>query len=403
MIIRAFVIFLCPLLLLPNHVSALVSEARPSVPYFDQVLFLQKKVIESNKVVAASLAFADPRRNEDLCLNRMDVFAGLEKFRDIPENSWVLVDFELQSLLIAEGFAGDADVSWVKDCPDVDTCMEWGKERGLNPKEQERRANFPRPKETVKASLEGISQRMELGRKLVKAARCRGCHNLEGSGPNHAPSLTWKRIKYDRAWLENYLKAPYRMRPAMDNLMMLNYTSPNAMPSLQQEEVEAIAAYLEGVAIASAPDKNQKNELWEDYDCFSCHVKLYKSKPLDFQPTPLPEKTKTILRASSTMSLCLGCHAFADVSTVEQVSAGSAKAFAPDLLLAFEKLNIDFISSFLANPTHLVPLSQMPNLGLNGDQILEIRDIVEQIKEAIDSGEIEPNHLHYNLEKMPRQ
>ena len=127
MMIRAFVIFLCPLLLLPNHVSALVSEARSSVPYFDQVLFLQKKVIESNKVVAASLAFADPRHSEDLCLNRMDVFAGLEKFRDIPENSWVLVDFQLQSLLIAEGFAGDADVSWVKDCPDVDTCMEWAK------------------------------------------------------------------------------------------------------------------------------------------------------------------------------------------------------------------------------------------------------------------------------------
>ena len=402
-ITRAFVIFLCPLFLLSNHVSALVSEARPSVPYFDQVLFLQKKVIENNKVVAASLAFADPRNNEDLCLNRMDVFGGLEKFRNIPENNWVLVDFNLQSLLIAEGFAGDADVSWVKACPDVDTCLEWGKERGLNPKEQERRANFPRPKETVKANLEDISQRLKLGRKLVKAARCRGCHNIEGSGPNHAPSLTWRRIKYDMAWLENYLKAPYRMRPAMDNLMMLNYTSPNAMPSLQQEEVEAIAAYLEKVAIASAPGKNLRKELWEDYDCFSCHVKLYKSKPLTFQPTPLPEKTKTTLRASSTMALCLGCHAFAEMSTVKQISVGSANAFAPDLLLSFEKLNLDFISNFLANPTHLVPLSKMPNLGLNDAQILEIREIAVQIKEAIYSAEIKPNHVHYNLEKMPRQ
>jgi hypothetical protein len=39
----------------------------------------------------------------------------------------------------------------------------------------------------------------------------------------------------------------------MDNLMMLNYTSPNAMPSLQQEEVKVVAEYLERVAIASAP------------------------------------------------------------------------------------------------------------------------------------------------------
>ena len=195
-IFRAFVIFLCPVFLFPNYASALVSEARPSVSYFDQVLFLQKKLIENNKVVGASLAFADPRHSEDLCLNRMDVFGGLEKFRDIPENNWVLTDFELRSVLIAEGFAGDADVSWVKACPDVDTCLAWGEERRQDPKEVERRTKVPRPKSTAKANLEDISQRLKIGRELVKAARCRGCHNIEGSGPNYAPSLTWKRIKY---------------------------------------------------------------------------------------------------------------------------------------------------------------------------------------------------------------
>ncbi len=398
-IIRAQIILLYSILFLPVVVSALVSEGRPGNPYFDQVLFLQKKVIEDNKVVAASLAFTDPRSNEDLCLNRMDVFGGLEKFRDIPEKQWVLVDFTLQSLIIAEGFAGDADVSWVKGCPDVDTCIEWGKQRSLDPQEQERRANISRPKAVDKANLEDISQRLELGRKLVKIARCRGCHNIEGTGPNYAPSLTWKRIKYDRGWLENYLMSPYRMRPAMDNLMMLNYTSPNAMPSLQQEEVTVIAKYLESVAITSAPSDDWRKELWDDYDCFGCHVKIYKSEPLVYQPTAIPENTKVMLEASSTLSLCLGCHTFGDMRTAEQIPVGAAHPFSPDLLLAFEKLDLDFISNFLEDPTHLVPLTKMPNLGLNDDQVLEIRGIAKKIKEEIEAGQIKPNHIYYNIKK----
>ena len=398
-IIRSQIIFLCTILLLPIDTPALISEGRPGNPYFDQVLFLQKKVIENDKVVAVSLAFTDPRNNEDLCLNRMDVFDGLEKFRDIHEKQWVLVDFTLESLIIAEGFAGDADVTWVKACPDVDTCIEWGKQRAMNPEEQERRANFPRPKAVVKSNLEDITQRLELGRKLVKVARCRGCHNIEGSGPNYAPSLTWKRIKYDSGWVESYLMSPYRMRPAMDNLMMLNYTSPNAMPSLQQEEVKVVAEYLERVAIASAPSSEWRRELWDDYDCFDCHVKLYKSEPLVYQPTVLPENTKDMLEASSTLSLCLGCHTFGDMRTAEQIPAGTAHPFAPDLLLAFEKLNLNFISKFLEDPTHLVPLTKMPNLGLNDDQVLEIKGIAKKIKEEIEKGQIKPNHMYYNLEK----
>jgi len=78
-IIRSQIIFLCAILLLPIDTPALISEGRPGNPYFDQVLFLQKKIIENDKVVAVSLAFTDPRNNEDLCLNRMDVFDGLEK------------------------------------------------------------------------------------------------------------------------------------------------------------------------------------------------------------------------------------------------------------------------------------------------------------------------------------
>lgn len=398
-VIQIFIVTLCLLLFLPSFAMALVSEDRPGVPYFGHVLFLQKKVIENDKVIAASLAYADPRDNVNLCLNRIDVFDGLEKFRNIPEKKWVLVDFELQSVLIAEGFAGDADVSWVVACPDVDTCLEMGEKRSLDPNEQQRMAEYPRPKVTAKVNLEDISQRLEVGRKLVKSARCRGCHNIEGSGQEHAPSLTWKRIKYERNWLKSYLKAPYRMRPGMDNLMMLNYTSPNAMPSLKQVELEVIADFMENVSVANAPSNDQRKELWEDYDCYNCHVKLYKSEPLAFQPTIIPDNIKENVKSSPDIQLCMGCHAFGDLHITGELPTGSVNAFAPDLLLAFEKLNLDFISNFLENPAHLVPASKMPNLGLNDDKILKIRNFAQQIKGAIDTGEIKPIHMYYEMEK----
>ena len=398
-VIQTFIVTLYSLLFLPSFAMALVSEARPGVPYFGQVLFLQKKVIEDDKVVAASLAYADPRDNVDLCLNRFDVFGGLEKFRHIPEKTWVLVDFELHSVLIADGFAGDADVSWVVACPDVDACLEMSEKRSLDPNEQQRMAEYPRPKVTDKASLEDISQRLEVGRKLVRFARCRGCHNIEGSGPEHAPSLVWKRIKYERNWLKSYLKAPYRMRPGMDNLMMLNYTSPNAMPSLKQVELEALADFLEDVSVASAPSNDQRRELWEDYDCYNCHVKLYKSEPLAFQPTSIPDNIKEKVKSSSNIQLCMGCHAFGDLHITEKLPTDSVNAFAPDLLLAFEKLDLDFISEFLENPAYLVPTSKMPNLGFNDDEIIKIRNFAQQIKEAIDTGEIKPIHIYYEIEK----
>ena len=41
----------------------------------------------------------------------------------------------------------------------------------------------------------------------------------------------------------------------------------------------------------------------------------------------------------------------------------------------------------------------MPNLGLNDDQVLEIKGIAKKIKEEIEKGQIKPNHMYYNLEK----
>jgi len=393
-------LYLIVVLSLLSGVSfALVSEGRPGVPYHAQVLFLKNKVVEDGKVVAVSLVYSDPRNeNVEACSNSIDVFGGIELFQDIPEQQWVLIDYELQSILIADGFAGDADVSGVSACADLETCLEMS-EQLKSGSEQQVNSERPPGGSTVKVNFETVQQRLDIGRKLVKAARCRGCHSLEGFGSGYAPSLTWKRFKYEKGWLETFIKAPYRMRPAMGDLMMPKYTSPNAVPNLKPEELELVAEYLTRAAIASAPSERFRRELWQEYDCYACHTRLYKAQPLPFSPTHIPNDIRDAAEASPTFQSCLGCHPFGDMRTVEPGPQGAPNAFATDLLFAFEKLTLNYLAAFLANPAYLEPETRMPNLGLGHQEVDEIRDLARQLKEAIANGRLEPVRGYYEMEK----
>lgn len=101
--------------------NTLVSEARPGIAYHAQVMFLDKKIVEAGDVVWVTLAYGDPRDSRD-CRNIIDVFNGRQLFVDIPEKSWVLIDFTLRSLVIQAGFTGDADVGQVFPCSDEKAC-----------------------------------------------------------------------------------------------------------------------------------------------------------------------------------------------------------------------------------------------------------------------------------------
>ncbi|MBW2505233.1 MAG: c-type cytochrome [Deltaproteobacteria bacterium] len=310
-----------------------------------------------------------------------------------------MVDYELQSILIDNGFNGDADVFNVSACEDLETCLSLSEERNSDPQAQKLHASRPRAKSTVKANFETIQEQLELGRKLVKAARCRGCHNLEGFGPDHAPSLTWKRFKYEEHWLEHYIQSPYRMRPAIGDLMMLKYTSPNAKPSLKTEELSIVAKYLTNVATASAPSDRYLRELWQGYDCYECHTRLYKTEPIEFTPTPIPQEIRESFQANQSLQQCINCHPFGDLHSIKPQDPPGPNAFATDLVFVFEKLSINYLGAFLQNPSYLEPQSQMPNLGLSEKQINDILDFARGFKGAIENGNLSPNRTYYEMKK----
>ena len=394
--------FLTFLLLLCCHTDAfaLVSEGRPGVPYFNHVLFLDKKVTESGEISWVTLAYGDSREATLECRNRIDVFGGKELFRDIPEKSWLLVDYELQSILIEDGFFGDADVIKVTACGDAQTCCELRDRLNADPAEVAKRQQKKQPRKTRAVKLGDVEDQLEVGRQLVKAARCRGCHSIEGFGAARAPSLTWKRYKYEKGWLESYLRAPYRIRPAITDLAMLNFTSPNAQPNLQPTEADAVADYLGQVAWTKSPADRFRGEPWADYDCYDCHSRLYREKPLDFIPTPVPPSLRERFAASASFQPCFACHPLGDFRTVAaEPGRDNPFAFAPDLLLAMEKLEVGYFVNFVRDPAYLQPGAAMPKPGLTEQQLAEVREMVLAVKAAIASGEILPIHTYYEMEK----
>jgi mono/diheme cytochrome c family protein len=374
--------------------AALVSEARPGIAYRDQVMFVDKKVVKEGSIAWITLSFRDPRTSND-CDNLIDVFNDRALFTDIPEKSWVLVDFSLRSLVIQAGFSGDADVTGVFPCSDEQACRELQGRRQRSPRQQ---TVVPSPV----ADLEDAGQRMSAGRDLIKAARCRGCHVIEGFGAKHAPGLTWRRAKYRPGWLVAYLGAPYRLRPALTSLMMLRYTSPLASPGLQPAEISVVADFLERLAWFTPPAGRYRLEPWQTYQCQPCHARLYAERPLAFAPTTVPDPLRTELDAYPASKTCLACHTFGDLQTVKAWS-GPPYPFpmAPDLLLALEKLRVDYVVDYVRDPGYIQPGSTMPAVGLSGPELREIGQWCREVQRLIGQGALRPLHQEYRMQKRP--
>lgn len=389
------------LLFWPSLALGLVSEGRPGIPYFGHVLFLDQKIVEGGEVSWVTLAYGDAASGDLQCGNRIDVFSGKELFRDVAEKTWVLVDYQLQSILIDDGFFGDADVFQVQACSDVDQCCDLRDRLAQDPAELARRAKWARPQSTKPANLSQIAEELEVGRQLVKAARCRGCHQIEGFGAEHAPSLTWKRYKYEEGWLEAYLESPYRMRPGLSNLMMLKYSSPNARPSLQSKEIAAVARFLPKVAWTKSPADRFIQEPWQSYDCYDCHVRLYQQRPLEFVPTVVPELLRKQVQATAGFDRCLSCHSFGDLRPpAPAVGAPGPNAFAPDLLLTMEKLEVNYFLNFVQDPGYLQPGARMPKMPLSESEQAGLRRMMIGVKEAIADGSLRPVHSYYQMEQQ---
>ncbi len=119
--------------------------------------------------------------------------------------------------------------------------------------------------------------------KLMDDLRCLSCHAINGNGGDMAPDLTWEGSSVQRAWLEEFLKNPNTLRPALIRRM--------PKFNLSAGEIKTIADYISAAYQSPGFDSQTldthslnadsaargKQLFYSKYGCQSCHIADYKN------------------------------------------------------------------------------------------------------------------------------
>jgi len=211
------------------------------------------------------------------------------------------------------------------------------------------------------------AQREIAGRRLVARYNCVGCHIIEGEGgairaryadtPTMAPPiLNGEGAKAQGDWLFNFVKQPIPLRP------WLKVRMPTF--SLSDAEATTVVQYFEAVDNVQTP---------------FVHVNEALIKP------------ETIAAAQKLTTAdyfnCFSCH-----QQGSRHPEGPPEGWAPDLGMARQRLNPEWIIRWLHNPQEVTPGTKMPSfypggpddiLGGNDDKQIEaLRDYLMVLGKA---------------------
>lgn len=174
------------------------------------------------------------------------------------------------------------------------------------------------------------------GHRVVKKYNCVGCHVIDGEGgairtfyqenPTFAPPiLTGEGAKVQSDWLFGFLKRPITLRPWLDV----------RMPTfgLTDEETNALVQYFLALDSIEIP-----------FDYF------------DMERIPDEHLEAGQLLTSNDYFACFSCHQQGD-----EKPEGPREGWAPDLALAHDRLNPDWVVRWLRDPQAIQPGTKMPS------------------------------------------
>ncbi|MZG31243.1 MAG: c-type cytochrome [Nitrospinae bacterium] len=176
------------------------------------------------------------------------------------------------------------------------------------------------------------------GKRLFLKLGCHGCHLADGYANEGkvGPRLYRIASKVDPSWLYRWIKKPKGYLP---NTRMPEF-------GFNEKDLMGVTAYL-----LAASDKNYKlGKKFESGD---------------------PDKGKKLFESVG----CQGCHAL----------NGQGESFAPDLSRIGNKVNADWLVTWIGSPHSYNAKSKMPDLRLNGEQASDIASYLMQFgkKEVI--------------------
>ncbi len=113
---------------------------------------------------------------------------------------------------------------------------------------------------------------------LMSDLACFSCHKINGRGSDLAPDLTWEGSSVQRKWLEDFLRNPNTLRPALIRRM--------PRFNLKPEEITTLSDYIMTVYQTPAFDRDSMPEsgyapavieqgkqlFYSKYGCQGCHI-----------------------------------------------------------------------------------------------------------------------------------
>lgn len=195
-----------------------------------------------------------------------------------------------------------------------------------------------------------------LGSPVVMAAngeeilrqRCIQCHELDGAGPDNlhelwaqkGPNFSYAGNKYKQDWIEQWLTAPVRIRPAG------MYYGKHIKPGKEHDKIDE-ATLADHVALKS-----------EEAKAVASAMMSYKGKSkLITKGAYKPGKISLSMGDMIFIKFrgCLSCH---------RIDKDYGGVSGPEVYTAAKRLQEDYLISFMKNPQAWSPLTYMPQYHL---------------------------------------
>lgn len=185
---------------------------------------------------------------------------------------------------------------------------------------------------------------------------CASCHNLSGPAPatlqqlweRKGPDLFYAGNKYKEAWLVQWLQKPTRIRPA--GMFYANHIKPGA----KSDEVDA-ATLISHPALGDADAKAVAGALMK----LTARNDLIKAG--DYQSGTIALSMGEML--FDKFRGCLACH---------EIEAGYGGLSGPEVYTAAQRLQEDWLVSFLRNPQAWDSKTVMPNKHLSDTDVQKL-------------------------------
>jgi len=119
--------------------------------------------------------------------------------------------------------------------------------------------------------------------RLMEDLRCLSCHTINGNGGDMAPDLTAEGSAVQRAWLDEFLKNPNTLRPALIRRMPKFNLSPAEIKTLSDYIMSAYqtsgfdSQTIDPHALNADAAARGKQLFYGKYGCQSCHIADYKN------------------------------------------------------------------------------------------------------------------------------